>query len=261
MDIHPCPDRSIFISRTLQAQRKQYGLKHRVTGTIHAAMGDTYDSMATMISETDPNFGLWDKGQLIVILSRTRDPKKTIFVGDKTETLRAFRSLLLKRTQWTDFMEHILSVITINSLRHEIVQYATPEHYPFQVCDMELPQCNTGFVYMLSSLRKPSYTYIGATDCIRSRIIRHNSGFGSRSTTKENLRPFAIMAYICGFGRNRELMFSIEQKWKIRRNELMSDGNNDPRNWARCGNDVISQVEGDVYNTGMTDLKLVTLFR
>lgn len=261
VDIDPCPERPITISRVLQAQRKQYGLKHRVTGTIHAAMGDTYDSMASMISETDKNFGLWDKGQLIVIISRTRDPNKTIFVGDKAETLRAFESLLLKRTQWTDFMEHILDVITVNTVHSERRITASPDDYPFQVSNMELPQCKTGFVYMLSSLRLRSYTYIGTSDCIRTRIRQHNSGYGSSSTENHNLRPFAMMAYICGFSGNRDLMYSIEQKWKLRRNELISDGNDDPRAWAKCGKDVILQLNNDPFGMSRSDLKLVLLFR
>ena len=74
------PDRTVCIGRTIQERRKQYGLRHRVTGTIHLAMGDIFESMATSISLTDPNFGLWDRGKLIVIISRTKDPKRTLYL-------------------------------------------------------------------------------------------------------------------------------------------------------------------------------------
>ena len=100
-------ERTVCIGRTIQSRRKQYGLRHRVTGTIHSVMGDTFESMATSISVTDLNFGLWDlwdRGQLIVIISRTRDPKIIVFVGNKNDTLNAFRNLLTTRMQWTDFM-------------------------------------------------------------------------------------------------------------------------------------------------------------
>ena len=50
----------------------QYGLIHYVTGTIHGAMGDTYNLMEITVSDTENLFSLWDRGQLIVILSRTR---------------------------------------------------------------------------------------------------------------------------------------------------------------------------------------------
>ena len=99
------PERTQSIKGNIQAQRKQYGLKHhRVTGgSIHAAMGDTLFSMATEISTNDPNFRLWDKGQLVVILSRTKFAKNTIFVGDRYDTIAALKDLLLNQTTWSKF--------------------------------------------------------------------------------------------------------------------------------------------------------------
>ena len=40
------PTRTQKNSNVLQAQRKQYALRHRVTATIHAAMGDTLKKVA-----------------------------------------------------------------------------------------------------------------------------------------------------------------------------------------------------------------------
>ena len=65
----------------------QYGLHHYVTGTIHSAMGDTYNCMAISVSDIEKLFSLWDRGQLIVIL-------KTIFVGPKSDTIHALKCLL-----------------------------------------------------------------------------------------------------------------------------------------------------------------------
>ena len=56
--------------------------------------GDTLNKMATSISMNNSNFELWDKGQLVVILSRTKHAKDSIFVGPKEETLSAFKQLL-----------------------------------------------------------------------------------------------------------------------------------------------------------------------
>ena len=44
--------------RGCRTKRKQYGLRHRITGTIHSSMGHTFDLMASEISNTDPKFGL-----------------------------------------------------------------------------------------------------------------------------------------------------------------------------------------------------------
>ena len=50
MSVWIVPQRIQSVGRNIQAQRKQYGLKHRVTSTIHPAMGDTLRRVATKIS-------------------------------------------------------------------------------------------------------------------------------------------------------------------------------------------------------------------
>ena len=103
------------LSNNLQGRRKQYGLKPYVSLTIHSAMGDTLQYMATQISSNDSNFHLWDKGQLVVILSRTKLARNSIFVGPKNDTLNALTELLMKKTQWSDYIEEVLSLVTINN--------------------------------------------------------------------------------------------------------------------------------------------------
>ena len=98
IEVGPVPERTQYLPGRKQAKRKQYRLKHHVTSTIHAAMGDTLSSMATKISLLNSNFNMWDKGQMIVILSRTKTAKDTIFVGDKNDTLAALKNLLTRKT-------------------------------------------------------------------------------------------------------------------------------------------------------------------
>lgn len=63
------PDRTLGLKNNMQARRKQYGLQHSVTNTIHGSQGQTLPEMATEISQQDPDFNIWDKGQLIVLLT------------------------------------------------------------------------------------------------------------------------------------------------------------------------------------------------
>ena len=93
------PDQTQNLPGSIQAKRNQYGLKHYVTSTIHACQGDTIISIATEISQNNANFKMWDKGQMIVILSHTKRAKGTIFVGDKNDTLYSLRLLLTMKTQ------------------------------------------------------------------------------------------------------------------------------------------------------------------
>ena len=263
------PEQIHSIGRNLQAQRKQYGLKHRVTSTIHAAMGDTLSRVAIEISRNDSSFKLWDCAQAIVTLSRTKLGKNLIFVGSKNETINALVEVIQMKSQWTDYMEEVLNLITIRngntndneqaeSPRH---RQLTQSHYPFRICDVVLPQCNTGFVYMLLSITRPTYSYIGETNCIRSRLDQHNSGYGSSSTHPAYLRPFGVLAFICGFNGEKPLRRYVEQKWKERRDDLIRNGINDYRQWARVGNEVIENLNEQELNTDRSELRLILMFR
>ena len=265
VDVGTAPERTQHLPGNIQAKRKQYGLKHHITSTIHAAMGDTLCSMATEISLCNSNFNMWDKGQMIVILSRTKKAKDTIFVGDKNDTLAALKHLLLRKTQWTDYMEDVLQLITVGSdvetqptgQRNRVM---TQSSFPYRICDVSLPQCNTGYVYMLISVRDRNYSYIGKTNSIRRRIQEHNTGVGSVSTEPLHLRPYALFAYICGFKSNNALLFHLERKWKEKRDRLIRNGVNDLTAWAYSANDIISGLDEENFGVQPSDLTLVCLF-
>lgn len=222
--------------------------------------------MATEISQHDPNFSVWDKGQLVVLLSKTKRAADTIFVGNKADTLDALKTVLLKKTQWSDYIERVLDLVTVNQDENQVHQTEPSiimNSFPFRICDIALPQCRTGFVYFLISLKNRQYTYIGHCQCLRERLPQHNSGYGSESTAPEHLRPYGIMAYICGFeDGKKELRLHLERSWKLKRDRMIERGFNDPREWARAGQSVINDVVGcDAFNVDSSDLKLVCHFR
>lgn len=252
------PERTRAVGNHMQAQRRQYGLKHHVTATIHASMGDTLTKVALELNKGD----LWDKAQVIIALSRTRLGRNTIIVGEKDLGIRILTSLIRSKNQWTDYMEDILNLVTICNEQREAPFISLQQSFPFRMCDVELPTCNTGFVYMLLSCRQQTYTYIGQTNSLWRRINQHNSGFGASGTAPSHLRPFGVFAYICGFDRNRALMLHVERKWKIKRDQLISQGRNCPKQWALSANAVIADINSDVFNADtVTQLRLVLLFR
>jgi hypothetical protein len=248
------PERTQFLSGDLQAQRRQYGLKHRVTSTIHAAMGDTLTKVAIEISKDDPSFQLWDKAQVVVALSRTKYARNLIFVGSKRSTIWALQDLLQVRSKWSDYIDDVLKLVTVDEGGENDHRVMTQREFPFRICDVELPACRTGYVYFLISVRSMDYTYIGQTMCIRTRLRSHNSGYGSSSTEPVHLRPFALMAFICGFDGRKRLREFVEYMWKQRRDQLIRRGIHDPRMWVRCGEDVIREVN-------VNDLRLVCFFK
>ena len=192
-------------------------------------------------------------GQLVKLLSRTKFARDTFFVGSKQDTIDSLKHLLLQRIQWSDYMDHVLSVVTVNQNNDKGSPKTRTMIYtdvPFRIWDILLPQCRTGFVYMLISLNR-DFFYKGETIYIRQRLLQHNSGYGSTRICPSYLRPFALMAYICGFtGENQKrLRCQIERSWKIKRNYLIDHGQRDPRIWARSGEEVIADVVNDgTYN-------------
>ena len=162
-------------------------------------------------------------------------------------------------------MENILNFITIsndNPNNQDTVPTLNQDTFPFRICDISLPQCKTGFVYFLISIRTRDFTYIGECKCIVTRLYHHNSGHGSTSTIPANRRPFAIMGYICGFdGQNKPLQRQLERQWKERRDYLISEGINDPRLWFQAGRYIINDLDNDVYQKEKKELRLVELFK
>ena len=261
------PQRTQYFKKNghIQAKRKQYGLKHHVSSTIYEVMGDTLPSVAAEISLLNSDFKLWDKGQMIVVISRTKEGKNTIFVGSKEDIIAALKSLLTRKTQWTDLEREILDIITINRSNNTTPnatrRVMTTSSFPYRICDMSLPECKTGYVYMLISIKNQDFAYIGKTNCIRTRLRQHNSGVGSTSTQPIHLRPFALHAYICGFNCNQELMFYIERKWKEVRNIKIRLGINDIKEWARCATEVIADIDEEQFGNQTSELSLVCLFK
>ena len=223
--IGTAPEKVHKVSGWLQAQRKQYGLKHRVTSTIHASMGDTLIKVAIEISDMGV-YKLWDKAQVIVALSRTRIGKNTIFVGNKENTVNALVTLIQQRNQWTDYMEKVLELVTINMTENTDTNlFDQQQSNPYNVCDIPLPQDNLGYVYFLVSCRDFSYTYIGKTTNLVKRLYEHNTGYGSKSTSFSSVRPLAVAGYICGFeGGKDRLLNTVEREWKKQRDRIISGG-------------------------------------
>ena len=142
----------------------------------------------------------------------------------------------------------------------------TPSSYasifiPFQICDVTLPQCNTGYVHMLISMKDFNFSYIGKTNSIRCRIQEHNSGTGSVSTEPLHLRPYALFAYVCGFNCQNDLLFYMEREWKDKRDRLVRHGVNDQKAWAYTADEVISELHEENFGIQQSELTLVCLFK
>ena len=250
------PERTYSVQSNLKAQRKQYGLKPHVTSTVHSSMGDTLPQIATEISFEDKDYALWDKAQIIVLLSRTRFAKDIIFVGNKRNTLNAICHLIQTNSQWEEYMQCVLSLVCINKNNTEL-EHFDYSSYPFQIKDVPLPVCNTGFVYMIISTKDHTKNYIGQTFTLGKRLYEHNSGYGAEFTSDIQYRPWFLFMYVCGFNKDRKFMLSFERKWQRKRNKKVSMGQKNPRKFASLAQEVINEME----SFGSQNLRIVTLFK
>jgi len=239
----------------IQAKRRQYGIKPYFSGTIHSVMGDTFTSIATSVSATSSSFKLWEKGQLVVIVSRTKSQRNTIFVGDKQDTIEGLSLLLKKKDQWSEYQENVLELTTLKQDGSQPTSMMTQSAFPFRIVDFSLPQDNTGAVYMVVSTKNPNIVHIDTTFCLRTKLNYHNTGYSVHSNLPICDRPYALLAYICGFNRNKDLMHNIMELWSIKKQELeATSGHASPRDWAKCGNEVIQSIN-------CSGMKLICLFK
>ncbi len=218
--ISTCLERTERIGGCLLGRRKQYGLRHRIASTIHAAMGQDLDHLVTRVSLSDAKYKLWEKEQVVVLLSRTHYAKDIHFVGEARETANALASLLGTSSQYSEYMCHILERLchlTETELPNRIVDQTL---HPFCPADVEIPSDISGFCYILISLQDMTSTYIGETRNLIRRLREHNSGLGSKQTASQFKRPWALLAYVVGFDSDDISRQNFEREWEVLRDNV-----------------------------------------
>lgn len=84
------------MAHSVTAQCLQYGFHHHIASTIHGAMGCDVDKLVTSVSSTDPKYHLWEKEQVIVLVSCTFFVVDLIFVGSPSDMIAALTHLIQK---------------------------------------------------------------------------------------------------------------------------------------------------------------------
>ena len=183
-------------------RRTQIPLMNFVALTTHKLMGDTFDKLATSISATDNSYALWMTSQIFVIVSRVKQLKKLTFVGDKTATLSAIKTLLQERDRKEEHMFTLLDKIRRNSRSGSVVEPINVSRMSYVPFNKTIPETPNGFVYLLISVNQcsPQTFYVGQTKrALLVRLSEHNSGNGSDFTNVSHRLPWAIAAFVCNF--------------------------------------------------------------
>ena len=239
-------ERDINVRGGLVARRVQYSLKHIGATTINKSMGATlpYGIAAEILEKYAP----WESGQIVVVLSRSESPSRTIIVGDQAFAINKMWELITTGNQWTRYTKHILDVISINGNEAGPNQcvFDYPQVYPFRQIDGDLPSDTTGYSYCLVSKPNPHRIYIGQTQCLTQRFLQHQSGTGSQGTHDPRDRPWAMGAYICGLSHMKTMeRMSLERSWKEEVQSMQMRGQDESYSWIMAGRRVVQ-----MYNSG-----------
>jgi predicted GIY-YIG superfamily endonuclease len=218
------PQHNRSLRRGMKARRQQYGLRPHVSNTFHGAMGATLCKMATEVNVRGSGNQLWEKGQVVVLVSRTKCCKDLIFVGNQETTLEVIAELIQVRSQYDQYIEHVLQVLsnqgnpTTALDQHRVID---DRHHFLRSNDIPLPEAGTGCCYLLVSTKNFHVTYIGQTmRALATRLREHNEGQGSAQTKPQTLRPWGLLAFVAGFDCDRDALKSFEQIWEEKRFEL-----------------------------------------
>ena len=114
-------------------------------------------------------------------------------------------------------------------------------HFDPDIVD-QLPEDNIWCCYVLLSCQDKKTTYIGQTSNLCRRLREHNSSFGLEPDSPEDLRPWAVAAYVTGFdadGRASTLAFESEWKHAWRERRVNSRDELSVLDVIACGTDII----------------------
>jgi hypothetical protein len=182
----------------VKARRIQYRVTYYVSSTVHKALGETCYSIATQISTQQRKYRLWEREQLLVLISRVPSLDNIMFVTeDPNDTLMAIKKLVHQIPPWMKHIQNVLTALDVTSNISTITHYDNPQPPPTDVS--HLPTSNLGFVYMLVSTTNRNFAYVGETANVHRRLLQHNSSHGSQFTNNPHLRPWTCFIFVHRF--------------------------------------------------------------
>ena len=159
-------------------------------------MGSNLSCVVTQVSKTKNDAGyIWDRGQVVVLLSRTPRLSNIYFVTggtvDKEEVAKTLLNILSKAPQFYNYQKQIIErtgIRFVSDAEHH-VEGVDRSHtskgiikltsYPFRPMDFQLPDdniCLHGYAYVLLSLKTLKSVYVGSCKSITARMHKHNYG-------------------------------------------------------------------------------------
>jgi len=167
VDVKPCPEKSHHCFGGMFGKRHQYGIRPLAATTIHKSMGNDYDKIVSCVVDDGlSGFRLWEKAQVLVLISRVHRMEDIIFVGDKEETARRLLEIITTLPKYALYIDYIIKCLasTNNPTSSSLINVSSA--MPFHLHTIECPKSDEvlkGYCYLLISIPTPQKTYIGQT--------------------------------------------------------------------------------------------------
>ena len=235
----------LILHQSNEGCRRQYSLRHVISSTINRQMGNTLSCPVAI--EITPKCCPWEKGQVVVMLSRTKTSTLIHIVGNKKEAINIMWINIMKHTQWARLVETLLNNLSIDgdgvapdpNFTPGAVQYGN--HYPYSMGDVELPCSHSGYVYLLMSMRAHGRMYVGECQHLGDRLNDHNNNTGSVGTAPTIYKPYTVVAYIGGLGEySRNQRMSLEHHWQQLNQFSIQSGDIDVISRVKNGETVVN---------------------
>lgn len=115
------------------------------------------------------------------MLSRSPTASLINIVGQRDDAIERLWNVITHRTQWTEYVDTLLDAWSVegDGIADERTSknvFDMASEFPFKVCNITIPNSNSGFVYLLVSTVCSDRTYTGQTKNLAIRLVRHNSG-------------------------------------------------------------------------------------
>ena len=186
---------NVIIGSGMQkGRRHQYPLNYNIASTAHKAMGETLPSIATRIEEGS-HYRLWDRNQLLVIISRITNLDHLIFIGNWRLTVAALRNILKLECPMTKWQSEILTRLDCLG-REENRVIPSLADKTMNLTDCDVPDVDIGFVYLFCSSKNKDKLILGECSNIQTKIKELHS---KTSSILDPFSPYILVGFFFGF--------------------------------------------------------------
>ena len=175
-------------------RRNHFPLKPFQASTIHKCIGDDVPNLATQIASTDPEernmFKLWEKNQLLVLVSRVKQLQNLTFVGPRNLTLNTIKKICCNVTQWDYYINEF--VLALCSAPVSGIMNFPLNQNVYSISRQTIPDDSCATVFCLLSMKDGSFITGHCTN-LKSVLIKYNTFSDTVHCLHLTKKPWAVL--------------------------------------------------------------------